>query len=165
MIALNIEDQKDFMNKVLTKEIFDKFYVGESIIRTFADYRFGGSLNKDYYTEEERENLGDREMCLWSEVRPFALSIIKGKKQPLYFQLIFQLSKANQKWLLDRNVSAIRDEDVQGLYMNIRFENGKIQCVTGTSLKTFIPDKTVEHLWDETVRRFFKQHEIAFSEI
>jgi len=164
MIALNIEDMKGFVSKLLVHETFDKFYVGESIVRTFADFKMGGSLNKDYYASDEQELLEGRTLCLWSEVRPFAYSLIRGHKLPVAFQFIFQLSEKNQQWLLARNTSAVSPEDVKGLYMNIRYEKGRLQCVTGVSLKTFIPDKTVERLWDETVRQFFRQNGIAFTE-
>lgn len=164
MIALNIEDMKGFVSQLLVHETFDKFYVGESMIRTFADFKMGGSLNKDYYTSDEWEALEGRTLCLWSEVRPFAYSLIKGKKLPVSFQFIFQLSESNQRWLLERNASSVFGDDVRGLYMNIRYEKGKLQCVTGISFKTFILDKTVEHLWDDTVRQFFKQNGIAFTE-
>ena len=164
MIALNIEDMKGFVSKLLVHETFDKFYVGESVVRTCADFKMGGSLNKDYYTSDEWEALEGRTLCLWSEVRPFAYSLIKGRKLPVAFHFVFQLSKENQQWLLERNTSAVSPDEVKGLYMNIRYENGKLQCISGTSLKTYIPDKTVEHLWDETVRQFFRQNKIAFTE-
>lgn len=165
MIALNIEDMKGFVSKLLVHETFDKFYVGESVIRTFSDFKMGGSLNKDYYTSDEWEALEGRTLCLWSEVRPFAYSLIKGKKLPVSFQFIFQLSDKNQQWLFAHNTTSVASDDVKGLYMNIRYEKGKFQCVTGISFKTFILDKTVEHLWDDTVRQFFKQNGIAFTEV
>lgn len=164
MIALKIEDMKDFVSKLLTHETFDKFYVGESVIRTSTDFKIGGRLNRDYYSNDEWEALEGREYSVWSEVRPLAYQLIKGRKLPVYFQFIFQLSGENQRWLMERNSSLlVKNEDIRGMYLNIRYENGMIQCVTGLSLKTFIPDKTVEHLWDETVRQFFRQNQIAVS--
>lgn len=165
MIALNIEDIKGFVSKLLVHEAFDKFYVGESLVRTFTDFRMGGSLNKAYYASDEWETLCGRALCLWSEVRPFAYSLIKGSKLPVAFQFVFQLSEQNQQWLMERNISAVKNEDIKGLYLNIRYEKGKMQCVTGISLKTFVMDKTVERLWDETVRHFFKQNGIAVTEV
>ena len=71
MIALAIEDSKDFVNKLLVQNTFDKFYVGESLIRTFTDFRIGGNLNKDYYTLEEQEAMNGRTQGVWADVTPF----------------------------------------------------------------------------------------------
>ncbi len=162
MIALTIEDTKGFVNKLLIQNTFDKFYIGDSVIRTFADFRLGGSLNKDFFTNDEWEMLEERQVCLWSEVKSFAYEIIKGHKLPISFHFVFQLSEENTHWLMEKNQCQICADDIGGLYMNIRYEKGAIQCVTGISFKTFIMDKTVEPLWDDTVKLFFKQNQIAF---
>lgn len=164
MTALIIEDGKLFVSRLLAGDVFDKFYVGESTINTFAQFKLGGSLNKDYYSDDEWEMLGGRNLCLWSEIRPLAYDMIKGHKLPVSFQFVLQLSDENTRWLLERNQSAVKPEEVQGLYMNLRYEKNTFTCVTGISFKTFIMDKTVEHLWDETVKTFFRQHKIAFTE-
>ena len=48
-------------------------------------------------------------------------------------------------------------EDVQGLYLNIRYDGKHLSCITGTSFKTFTLDKSLEHAWDEMVQKFLKQ--------
>lgn len=164
MIALVIEDSKDFVNKLLVGTTFDKFYVGESVIRTFSDFRIGGSLNKDFYTLEEQEQIGERTQVLWSDIKPFAFSVIKGHRLPLSFQFVFELSKENRQWLFSHNRTAVPEETVQGLYMNIRYDQGQILCVSGISYSTFVMDKTAEHLWDDTVKQFFRQNHIAYSQ-
>lgn len=164
MTALTIEDGKLFVSKLLVQNTFDKFYAGESVIRTFSDFRLGGRLNKEYYSSDEAEAAGDREFCLWSEIKPIAYQIIKGHKLPVSFQFVLQLSDENTRWLLEKNKSSVRPEDVKGLYMNLRYEKNTFSCITGISFKTFILDKTVEQLWDETVRKFFRQNQIAVTE-
>lgn len=164
MTALTIEDGKLFVSRLLAGDIFDKFYVGESTISTFADFKLGGQLNRAFYSSDELQALHGREICLWSEIRPIAYNMIKGHKLPVSFQFVLQLSDENKQWLLERNQSAVKPEDVQGLYMNLRYEKNTFTCVTGISFKTFILDKSVEHLWDETVKTFFRQHHIAFTE-
>lgn len=161
VIALSIEDVKGFVSKLLIQSTFDKFYVGESVIRTFADFRLGGGLNEAYYSSDELELLGGRSLCLWSEIKPAAYSLIRGKKLPVAFHFVFQLSDENTSWLLQKHQSPVKPEDVKGLYMNIKYEKEKMMCITGISFKTFIPDKSVEHLWDDTVRQFFKQNQIS----
>ena len=147
MIALTIEDGRLFVSKLLVQNTFDKFYVGESVVKTFADFKMGGSLNTGYFSSDEQQQLDGRHLCLWSEIKPFAYQLIKGHKLPVSFQFVLQLSDA-----------------VEGLYMNLRYEKNEFSCVTGISFKTFILDKTVEQLWDETVKTFFRQQHIAVTE-
>lgn len=163
MIALVIDDTKGFVNKLLIQNTFDKFYIGESTIRTFTDFKLGGSLNEGFYASDEIEVLEGRQMCLWSEIKPFAYDIIKGRRLPLSFFFVFQLSNENTKWLLEKNQLPFSMEQVGGLYINVRYEKGLLQCVTGISMKTFVMDKTLEHIWDDTVKQFFKQNQIEFT--
>ena len=64
---------------------------------------------------------------------------------------------------MERHSLDFSSADVQGLYLNIRFEDGLLQCVTGTSLKTFSMDKSLEKLWDQTAMKFFLQQGIDFE--
>ena len=54
--------------------------------------------------------------------------------------------------------------DVAGLFLNILYAEGKISCTTGTSLKIFTLDKSLDRAWDEMVRRYLRQCQIPFLE-
>jgi hypothetical protein len=47
--------------------------------------------------------------------------------------------------------------------LNIRYDGTHLTCVTGTSFKSFMMDKTLEREWDEMVKKFFLKKEIAFE--
>ena len=108
--------------------------------------------------------MNGRTQVVWADVKPFVFSVIKGHKLPLGFQFIFELSAENRHWLMEHNKTSVSEDEIKGLYMNIRYEKGEIICVSGISFKTFVMDKTVERLWDDTVKQFFRQNHIAFSE-
>ena len=97
MIALQIQDIKNFMSKLLLSQTFDNFLMVEGSIKTYNTIRIDGRIHKDFFTNEEKEehHLEEREFSLWKEVKPFCLELIKGKKTPLGFQFVFQLSKEN----------------------------------------------------------------------
>ena len=57
----------------------------------------------------------------------------------------------------------IRPEQVKGLYLNIRYEEGKLNCVTGTSINFFTLDKSLDMEWDEAVKLFFKEKKIPYT--
>ena len=55
MICLQIKNTKNFMNSLLISEIFDSFYVEETVITTFNTFIIDGHTVKDFYTNEEIE--------------------------------------------------------------------------------------------------------------
>lgn len=151
MIGLSILDIKNFMAGILTGTMFDKFYLRDGEIQTFTEFHLGGYLNRPYFDSEEWEALEGRELCLWSEVKPFAFQLIKGHKLPVRFRLVFQLSDENTRWLLDKHHLPVNPEDIGGLFMNITYDHQKLVCTSGVSYKTFVMDKTLEQCWDDTV--------------
>ena len=144
MIGLSILDIKNFMAGILTGTMFDKFYLRDGEIQTFTEFHLGGYLNRPYFDSEEWEALEGRELCLWSEVKPFAFQLIKGHKLPVRFRLVFQLSDENTRWLLDKHHLPVNPEDIGGLFMNITYDHQKLVCTSGVSYKTFVMDKTLE---------------------
>ena len=162
MIGLSIQDIKNFMAGMLTGNMFDKFYLCDGEIQTFTEFPLGGYLNRPYFDSEEWENLEGRKLCLWSEMKPFVFQLIRGHKLPVRFKFVFQLSRENTVWLLEKHRLPVREEDIGGLFMNITYEHQKLVCTSGVSYKTFIMDKTLEQCWDETVCQYFKQNHIAY---
>jgi len=53
---------------------------------------------------------------------------------------------------------------VGGLYLNVRFEKGELRIITGTAIKTFTLDKTLEQEWDIKVKAMLKEQGIIFEE-
>ena len=56
---------------------------------------------------------------------------------------------------MEQTVPEMSPEDVQGLYLNLKFDGMHLTCITGTSFRTFTMDKSLEHAWDEMVKKFF----------
>ncbi len=165
MTALQIQDIKHFMNKLLLDTAFDRFYLAEGTIITYNTFHIDGHLHKDFFSDEEIElqQLDGREYSYWKEVKPFCLELIRGKKTPLAFKFTFLLSKENTKKLLSTSgIQGITPENVTGLLLHVRFDNGKLTCITGTSLNFFTMDKTLDHAWDALAERFLKQQEISY---
>ena len=165
MIALQIQEIKQFMSKLLLSPTFDNFLLVEGSITTYNTFYIDGRIHKDFFTEEEFEEraLHNRTFSLWKEVKPFCLELIKGKKTPLGFKFVFQLSKENTaKLLSSAGITSLLPENVSGLLLNIRYDNGTLSCITATNLNLFTLDKSLEHAWDDMVKRFLKQQEISF---
>ena len=55
MVALQIQDIKYFMNKLLLSQTFDNFQLVEGSITTYNTFRIEGRVHKDFFTNEELE--------------------------------------------------------------------------------------------------------------
>ncbi|WP_343247046.1 DUF5721 family protein [Diplocloster hominis] len=167
MIALQIKDTKMFMNKLLLKDTFDHFLVSEAVVTTFNTFTVDGRLQRDFFTKEELEapEYTDRCYSYWREIRPFCLELIKGKKTPLNFKFVFLLAPSNIRKLLEQAQLPYPADDVNGLFLNFKYNGTGVSCTTGTSLKVFTLDKSLDHSWDQMVQKFFRKQEIDFDEI
>ena len=96
-------------------------------------------------------------------IQPFCFSIMKGKKTPLHFKIVFMLSKKNTEKLLLGNRVPLSIDDIFGLFVNFQYDGTHLTCTTGTSVKTFTLDKTLDHVWDELVQKFFRQQQIPYE--
>lgn len=161
MISLKILDVKSFMGSLLIQKVFDNFLLSEAEITTFAHFSVEGRINQNFYTDEEKEELKVGRYVRWSEIKPYVFSLIKGNKLPLYIKIVMLLSEENSEKLLLQSGASFHKEEVKGLFLNIRYEKDNLIITTGTSVGTFTLDKTLEHYWDESVRKFLKKESIA----
>jgi hypothetical protein len=160
MIALSLTEVKECMSKLLLSEVFDPFMFVEGEIVTYATFTIDGYLKKDFFNENEAP---EREYALWKDVREYCLSIVKGKRTPLSFKFILGLSTSNIEKLIQQQQLDYEVEDVRGLYINLKFDGQKLQCITGTAMNLFTMDKSLEQAWDIMVQKFFTLKEISFE--
>ena len=79
-------------------------------------------------------------------------------------RIVLQLPKAGTEKFAARTGAGIEGSQIQGLYLNIRYDDGKMYCITGTSLNFFTMDKTLDLEWDKAVKQFLQSHEIPCTE-
>lgn len=167
MQAFQIQDVKGFMAKLLIGNAFDAFLLSEASITTFCTFSIDGRFRGDFFAEEKQDEsekeLSARDLARWEQVRPFCLSLIKGKRTPLGLKIVFRLAENNVERLLSQSGLPLPPADVEGLYLNIRYDGTSLTCVTGTSLKVFTLDRTLEHTWDQMVGAFLKKQDIAWE--
>lgn len=157
MIALQLKNTKNFMTHLLLSDTFDNFLFIEGEIVTFNTFTIDGYIQKGFY-EESMDGYSS-----WKQLRELCFSIIKGKRTPLSFRFVFSLSPENIARLIEQKGLDFQAADVQGLYLNIRFDGARLQCITGTSLNAFSMDKSLEREWDAMVPRFFDKKGLAFE--
>lgn len=162
MMALRIEDIRQFTTKLFAGDTFDTFLLREASIVTFNSFSIDGHIRQGYYTEQELEENKIENLSSWAVIKPICFSLIKGKKLPGSFQITLQISPAATERFLKRSQPDMAPNQVNGLYLDIRYDEEKLYCVTGTSLNFFTLDKSIDLAWDEAVKQFLKKHEISF---
>jgi len=160
MIALALTEVKECMSKLLLSETFDSFLFIEGEITTYATFTMDGYLRKEFF---EDGMAPEREYVLWKEMRDYCFSLIKGKRTPLGFKFVLGLSDSNIEKLIQQQGVDFELEDVRGLYINLKYDGQKLQCVTGSAMNLFTMDKSLEQAWDVMVQRFFTQKEITYE--
>lgn len=154
MITEKITDIKKFMSELLIKDTFNNFLVNEITITTFNTFHIDGFIKKDYYSNDEFQELNSPKLSFWKALKPICYEIIKGKKTPLSFKIILSLTKYDISYFLTKNNIDIPLENIDGLYVNIKYENNELVCITGTSLKIFTLDKSLEKAFDKHISDF-----------
>lgn len=158
MIAIQIKDIKNFMNHLLTDTTFDSFLLNHASITSYNNFEIDGRIHPSYYTREEFELLEQKEFSSWSKLKPICFQLVKGKHTPSRMAFTFLLSAKQIGLFISQREIDLSPEVVTSMVLNIRFEAGILTCTTGISLSVFTMDKTLEHAWDEYVRRFLTAH-------
>ena len=164
MIALSIIDVKDFMNKLLIGEVFDRFFLVEASVTTFNTFTIDGRLQQDFFDTDTvaMHKSNSIEYSLWRDVKPYCFSVIRGRRTPLNFRIVLQLSHKQTQQILN---PSFPDGSVPDCIfcLNLQYRNDSLLCTTGVSYTSFCLDKRPEHLWDEIIRKFLSGQHIAFQ--
>lgn len=103
--------------------MFQHFSFVEASFTTFVTYTLDGQLHKEFFDSEQ---CPDRTYCLWENVQAQCFSMIRGKRTPLNFKIVFQLSASNVEKLLMQSCVPLKAEDIYGLYLNCQFDGKTI---------------------------------------
>lgn len=164
MISVKIEDIKSFTSKLFVGEVFDHFLVKEVSVSTYNTFTIDGTIKNGYYSKEEMEEQGIGVYSTWTALKPFSFSMVKGKRLPTSFRIILLMPEDETERFLSTKNIGFPKEQVKGLYVNIRYEDEKLTCITGTSVSVFTMDKTLDEEWDNGFKAFLKQNQIPFEE-
>ena len=162
MIALQIKHIKNFMNKLLLQDTFDRFLVSEASITTFTTFSIDGELRPDFFGPEQEGQLrlSGRRQVLWKEIKPFCLSVIRGRRTPLSFKFVFQLPAEEVALLTAKSSPDLSADDVFGLFLNCQYNGEFLTLTTGSSLRLFTLDKSLDNAWDRMLLEFLRLQDL-----
>lgn len=151
-----IEDIRTFMNDLLVQEKYDSFYLFEARVKTELDYYINGKINMEFYDTEERKTREVlSEYIEWKQIKQTVYDFIRGERLPISFKLVLMFNRENITRLVEMNNLAVRPEEIGALFMNVYYEQGELHVTTGTSVRVFSLDKTLEYLWDASVEKYY----------
>ena len=161
MKSFEIEDTNEFMKQLFKLGRYDSFYLYEVRIKSGFDYYINGRINKEYFDsvddmliERIAEKSEDEYVC-FGRMKDTILSYIGDNRLPLGMKLILMFNSENVEKLIEMHNLKYDKSQVTGLMFNVYLEKGKICVTTGTSLNVFTMDKSLEHVWDETVEKYY----------
>ncbi len=168
MIALKITDTQKMMQTLLHSASFDQFSMQEISVTKDISLFLEGRLHTEYFSSEEladNPELSGREFAAWSSVRTLLAEFMKGEKPPVFFKFVLQASATYVQKLLTSPEFTSDPSLVKSLNLTFRYENMCLTCLTGTSFTTFVPDKSLDHLWDQAIRKSLDHMQIQFEEM
>lgn len=142
------------MSALLKDNAFDNFAVTELQLTTSAYWELDGHRNPAFYEEAELAELPEKEYLLWSEIKAQVFNMIKGSKLPLSMKITFKLNNKNTANVVNDCGTSIPLDQVGGIYLNVRYDRENLQVVSGTSLKSFSMDRSLDQAWDEYSSKF-----------
>lgn len=152
MLAKTIENKKQLMAALLTRDTFDAFETVSGSVTTYAVFSVNGQWHGSFYPDEETSH----DFTPWNLLRPYFLSVIRGRNTPLAFQFVFRLPDGEMSALIEKEaISRELTADVSGLLLNLSFDGTSILLTTGVSHRTFSLDRTLERAWDNYAQQRF----------
>jgi hypothetical protein len=158
MLVLNIEDIKGFMNKLLSSEAWDSFRLYEAEVKNAAFLQIDGKLNPDFF--DNQEEMQGQTYIAWKDIKGVFYQAIRGKRLPLSFKLIFMPEESVMERVIAESGLSIQRSEVAALNLNVYYERGSLRLTTGSALKIFTMDKSLDYAWEACVKTFLKQMEI-----
>ena len=164
MIALKIIDTQKMMQTLLSETTFDSFALQEASVTMDTTLFLDGRLNRAFFPEKKQPP-ASQSFSLYQDNRPLLSSYMKGELSPLSFKIVLQAPHDYMQKLLQSPELTIDPSSVKALILTFRFEHDMLTCLTGIAFHTFVPDKSLDTLWDNAVRKSLAHMQIAFEDM
>lgn len=163
MQTIEILDIKAFMQLLFQTQILDDYDFVSSNIKTDMTYQIDGHFNKDFFTEEELLSFSaDTPFYMpWSHAKEKVFQLIKGKKTPLQLKLVLKYSDKALHTLLEQTHSTLTEQDLDGLFVNILFQDNALSVICGVSYKIFTMEKSLEQEFTDSIKQIFIDNKIT----
>jgi hypothetical protein len=160
MISIKFTNLKSITSHLLVKDTFDGWLLTEGQIYTHSLFTINGRVNPDFTIQAPSDALDS--FNRWLLLRPVCYEIIKGKQLPTFFKFVFKLPSDRLADIAGSS-GGFNVNDIDGLFINIKYDKGIISLTTGISLKVFTLDKTPEKVFDSYVLNIMDSNKIEYT--
>lgn len=163
MQTIDVLDIKPFMQLLFQNQGFDTYTFLSASVKTDMSYEVDGHLNSEFFTEEERLSLqaDDPSFMSWLHAKEKIFQLIKGKKTPTILKVVLKADSATTTSICQSTQATLSINDIDGMYVNILFQNGKLNIVCGISYKIFTLDKQLEQELTSHIQELLKSNQIT----
>lgn len=163
MQTIHVLDVKPFMQLLFQSNQIDTYSFVSGQIQTDMSYQLDGHRNPSFFDEAELELL-DETNCTylpWSIAKDRVFQIIKGKKTPSLLKIVLRASNTMTEELLSTTNSSLKSNDIDGMFINILFQENALNVICGISYKIFTLDKGLEQEFQDKIITLFKSSNIS----
>lgn len=166
MLAIQILDIKTFMQFLFQTQELDAYELVSAELQTQMTYTIDGRINLNFFSEEEimQYQLKQTPYLPWLFAKEKVFQLIKGKKTPTQMKLVLRLSQSQMEDFLKQS-NTHSTNDIDGMFINIIFQEQKLNVIFGISYKIFTLDKSLEEEFFSNFITFLKQKQITFQQI
>lgn len=165
MISFQIKNIKNFMSHFLASDAFDVFLLTEASITTYNTFFIDGKQNKEFYTDEEWADASVRpyDYSMWKDMKALCFHLIKGTHTPVNFKFVLHILPSYVESILADDSVTVPASQVKALVLTAKYDSNGLFLTTGTSLHTFIPDKSADVVWDKYMKSFLTNAHIDYE--
>ncbi len=163
MQLINILDIKPFMQLLFQSNTLDKYQFVSATIQTDMTYSLDGHINHNFFTEEDisTHELTEATYLPWFLAKEKVFLLIKGKTTPTQLKVVLRASQEDTAPILNLTKSSLNPNDIDGLFINITFQENKLNVICGISYKIFTLDKILEDEFYTNIITLFKSRNIT----
>jgi hypothetical protein len=163
MQSIHILDIKPFMQLLFQTEQLNEYEFVSADIRTDMTYSLDGHINRSFFSEEEliQHSLTQRSYLTWSIAREKVFTLIKGKRTPSLLKIVLRASVPETENLISSTNSSLNSNDIDGIFLNIIFQENKLNVICGISYKIFTMDKELESEFSAKIITLLKSNSIT----
>ena len=163
MQAIHVIDVKNFMQLLFQTTTFDCYEFVSAEIATDITYSLDGHFHRSFFSEEELElhHLQSSHYLSWSLAKEKVFQLIKGKKVPGQMKIILKLSQDGLASTLQSLNSSLDTSHIDGMFLNILFQENHLNVICGISYKIFTLDKELENAFTVQTANLLKSSNIT----
>lgn len=165
MQAIEISDVRAFMQLLFQTNILDRYEFVSGDLKTDLSYSIDGHINRDFYNTEELEipPLTGHIFLPWVIAKDKIFQLIKGKKTPSQLKIILKAGPELLDTLLSETKSSLNPKDIDGIFLNILYQDKTLNVICGISYNIFTLDKELEHDFVNNIITLFKSNGISIE--